>query len=523
LKIFNTLRNILISDKFFTAFFGALGLLSLIIAYTSLRWTYGLDNQFHLYLAFLSDRFNFIPYRDFFANQFPCTFLYYFIIVKIFGHSYTGFRIADIIFLIIILSATFFLFKKISLKVAFSSLITFSLIYFVGGNYFSLQRDYVLLLPIILSILLFTSYPGRLINIKSFIIGFSCAISSLIKPHALIVYPVLIVFHLLYNSEEGSKIFSLKRIFRLLIYSLFGLSVPILATILFLWATNSLKSFWEIQMNFNTAYRNSKYGLVSEPSMSVNDNFITHYIKLGGYRPFLLPAALGLYIAIFRTNLNRHQKLLICLVSSLAFLFLAYISIAAKFFSYHWIPFAYCLLFLSSLCFVKLIKTENKYSAVYEIIPLIIIFSVITIQITRHESRIFFINELKGLTDNGPLYPGILQAANYLKLNLRPGDKVLPLDDVGIANHSMLLVEAEPGSYYPYEALFAFGETEFPNSEYFKRIHKDYMDKFKITKPRFIIDFSGAKHFDDLQQILETDYTSMNIVHGFIYTKKIPE
>ena len=138
----------------------------------------------------------------------------------------------------------------------------------------------------------------------------------------------------------------------------------------------------------------------------------------------------------------------------------------------------------------------------------------------RSETSVLVINGLKGISERDPVYQGILQAAEYLKANLMPGDKVLPLDDVGMANHSMLLAEAETASYYPYEIVFGFLETSFPNSKYMHDIHKDYVKRFSEVRPRFVIDFSGARHFPELEESLGLDYTKIPIEHGIIYERK---
>jgi hypothetical protein len=519
MKVLTILRKILTGNELFVIFFGMFGLLSLSIAISSRNWLLGGDTPFHVYAAFLIDKFHYLPYRDYFSFNFPFVHLYFFIVGKIFGFSYIGIRISDLLYLLFILLISFIIFKKISIKIAVSSTIIFSLIYFQSKNYFSLQPDCVLLIPVIFSILIFTSSPKKYMGSKSFIIGLSSSIASLIKPHAVITFPVLFVFHMWFNSEEGQDIISYKKIIKPFLYSIFGFSLPILATIFFLWASGSLKSFWEIQTNFITLYRNSRITLASDPSEPAN-NLLENYINLGGYRLFLIPAFCGFYISIFRSVLDKYQKIIIYLFGSLTILFLVYISIAAKFFPYHWVPFIYCLIFLSSLCFIQQKKSGNKYSKIFEVISIVIIFSVISIYFGRAERRNIFINELKGTAKESPLYQNILQTANYLELNLKPGDKVLGLDNVGLANYSMLIAKAEPCCYYPYETVFAFGEAVLPNSEYLHYIHLDYMQKFENAKPRFVLDFSGMKHFKDLQQILDSTYTSIKLTHGTIYQRK---
>jgi hypothetical protein len=410
------------------------------------------------------------------------------------------------------------------MKVALSGTITFSLIYFIGGTVLSLERDFILLLPIILPILFSFSFSNRFINLKSFVIGFCCAVAASIKPHAIIVFPLLFVFNLFFNYEENFSILKTKRILKPLFYSFLGLSLPVLLTLIYLWISGSFNTFWEIQTNFTALYRNSKMLLVHDPTMPINDYIFNKIIKLQGYRPFLLPAICGFYISIFRSSLNRLQKLLIYLFFALSILFFLYVLIAGKFLYYHWVPFVYCLICLGSTCFIQQKESTSKFKALFELLPLIIIFSIISIQLLRTPNRQYFVHELTdtptGNDDLYPLYPDIYKTADYLKENLRPGDKVLPIDDIGLAIHSMYLARAELATYYPVEALFAFGEAEFPNSIYFQQIHKDYMNRFNTAKPRFVIDFSSEKRYVDLEQILDSDYVAIKLERGTIYQRK---
>jgi hypothetical protein len=523
LRVFIALKNLLISDRFFVIYFGLLGLMSIGITISSLKWIIGLDLQPVLSAAYLTDKFHYLPYKDFIYLNFPGVHFYYYFIVKLFGYSYIGIRIADIIYLLITLTASFFLFKKVSLKVAVSSIVIFSLIYFAGQEYYSLQRDYVLLLPIILAILLTTTYPNRMANTKSFLLGFLCAIAALIKPQAVIALPVIFTFNMLYNSENASKILSQRRIIKQLLCAASGFLIPILCTIVFLTTTGSFDSFWDILMNFMPFYRNSKTAIVSDPSMPV-ENIFSRYQKFGGYRPFLLTAVIGFYISIFRSNLNRHQRLLIYLFGSLSAVFIIYVVIGGKVMTYYWIPFAYCIIFLSSTCFIEQKEYPHRYSALLVLIPLFIIIATIAIQICRPPNGKFFMDMLNETHKNNLIYSDILKASEYLKNNLKPGDKVTSLDDVGIGMHSMLLADAEPATYYVmYEQMLAFGEIEFPKSEYLHRLHNDYMERFNIAKPRFVLDFAGGKCFNDLRTILDSNYVPIKLEHAIIYERKTDE
>jgi len=263
--------------------------------------------------------------------------------------------------------------------------------------------------------------------------------------------------------------------------------------------------------------------IVADPSLPVKGILMGYLLKLQGYRPFLIPAVIGFYISVFRSGLDRRQKLLIWQFGILSVLFILYVIIAGKFLFYHWIPFAFFIIILGSTCFIKP-DPSKKYSLPLETIALISVFFIITLQICRPQNIHYFKDELSGKATGNDnqyiLYPDIKYTADYLSKNLNPGDKALSLDDIGTGIHSMLLARTEMATYYPFEALFSFAEREFPGSEYMHNLHSDYTKRFEAAKPKIVIDFSGAKHFDDLQQILNTNYTPIKLEHGIIYERK---
>ena len=128
-KIFESIYNVIASKIFFISYFTLAGILIISLAISSLSWNVGLDNQPLLYLAYLTTKFHLLPYRDFFYYQMPGVHLYYIVISLIFGFSILSIRIADLFFLTVTLTTSYFLFKKISIKTALCGSALFALYY----------------------------------------------------------------------------------------------------------------------------------------------------------------------------------------------------------------------------------------------------------------------------------------------------------------------------------------------------------------------------------------------------------
>jgi hypothetical protein len=75
--------------------------------------------------------------------------------------------------------------------------------------------------------------------------------------------------------------------------------------------------------------------------------------------------------------------------------------------------------------------------------------------------------------------------AEYLRVNLQPGDTVQPLDWSNGAVQAMLLAEAKPATRYLYDFYF-YHHVSNPEIQYMR---KDLLEKLEITRPKIIIQF----------------------------------
>lgn len=119
----------------------------------SLEWRLVHDTPLMHYAAFLMDKHHLVPYRDFFETSMPGSFIFHYAVVRLFGYGNTAFRLVDLAFLGILLSAAFFFMRRFGGLPATWSVVIFGLMYMYGGQALSLQRDFIGVMPVALALL----------------------------------------------------------------------------------------------------------------------------------------------------------------------------------------------------------------------------------------------------------------------------------------------------------------------------------------------------------------------------------
>ena len=195
------------SKYLFVTFLGGLFFMQLVL---SLNWPLlnGGDAAFLHYIAYLINEHDFVPYRDIFEVNMPGTYLFHMAIGKLFGYSDFAFRLVDTTWLTLTLIVSWLLMRPFGRVVAFSACFLFGLVYFKGNVYHSLQRDFIVLLPIATALLLGTQRkPYHSINLIHLLQGILFGLAGLIKPHFIIGLPVIILYNYLHFNENISFIF----------------------------------------------------------------------------------------------------------------------------------------------------------------------------------------------------------------------------------------------------------------------------------------------------------------------------
>ena len=233
---------------------GALGVLFALVFCFSLRWRMEHDSPIMLYLAYLIDQRHCVPYRDVFDMNTPATYALNVLIGRCTGYGDLGFRIADLSILSALLVTTWLWMRRLGAAVAWCAVLVFGLLYFRMGVGDSLQRDYVLILPISVAMLVSVTRGNSIV--KSLLVGLFFGLAAMIKPHAAIGLPVALAY--LYFDARESAVDKPKPppgLWVLVAAVAAGFAVPCLICLYYLVRVGALSSFLDMAVHYWPLYR----------------------------------------------------------------------------------------------------------------------------------------------------------------------------------------------------------------------------------------------------------------------------
>ena len=466
-------------------------LLALLAAYLitqavySTRWQIAHDEAPLLYEAFLMQSGQ-MPYRDLFDFQMPGSFLAYFVLGSLSGFDAFRLRILDLLILAAILTVTFFALRRFGKAPALAAALLFGLKYLQGGLSMSLQREYLLL--IFLAPAVYISLLDEMTPRLRLTLGILFGLAALIKPHAAIgLLPML-----------AADLWALvKRPSLTLLPTAAGFLIPIVAVFAWLGFTGALTPFLSIATNYWALYSQINGQMEITTGAERLSLLLTQTLHLGGHALWLIPAAIGVYF-----NQNKKTYLL----AALAFCYALYPALSGQFFPYHYIPFLYFIILLSSLTFDLRPSTSSSFTRSVHLSSFILFLVLLLPSQT-------FLRQLQ----NKPLSTSTdraVQIARFLENNLDPADTVQPLDWTGGTLLAMLETRARLATPYVFDFYF----YHHVSNPYIQSLRTDFLTDLQSANPRFIIEVtaidkpwvSGAdtsREFPALREFLNDNYS----------------
>ena len=174
--------------------------------------------------------------------------------------------------------------------------------------------------------------------------------------------------------------------------------------------------------------------------------------------------------------LNQNKKTY--LLASLALCYAIYPAFSGQFFPYHYIPFVYFIILLSSLTFTRSVQPSTFNHALLITCYLLLVALILPSQT--------FLRQLEGKpiatsTDRA------VEIAQFLEKNLQAGDTVQPLDWTGGTLLAMLETRARIATPYVFDFYF-YHHVSHP---YIQRLRADFMNDLQTASPRFIIEVTA--------------------------------
>jgi hypothetical protein len=459
-------------NVFFVVVLVALASVLISAAVASTAWRLQHDSPIMFYQAFLMDHLGLVPYRDFFDMNMPGTYLAYLGIGKVFGYSDFPLRIADLLLLAAIMFAIWSFVRRVSTRAAYAAPVLFALWYLRLGPDVALQREFLVVLAVGLSVLAAScslSLPWR-----STLAGFAIGLASTVKPQSAVALLPLVVWFVADVRASGGHRRSLAVG---MACGLMGFVAPIGIALVWLLSVDVLDDF------IHSVGYLEYYGALSGQHLAIEgwSRFVytaKELFNLGGYRWWLVVAAAGLYAGLRHGTLDPGQRRQVGLYLGMLATFALYPAISGQFWPYHWLPLIFWLCVVSSLTLATLrAGTSHWVRWGSRIVLLLLALHVTDVAGGFDKHRRHGTNPPKeGRPD---------QIAAFLQQHLREGDTVQPLDwaAIGVV-HGMLIAEAPPATSF----LYSFHFYHHVSTPYIQDLRNRFIEQFDEADAAFVIE-----------------------------------
>lgn len=477
----------------------------------SLRWNLAHDAAVLHYGAFLIDHYDFVPYRDLYDTSLPLTYLFHLAIGTTLGYGNMAFRIVDVAYLAALLFVTFRIMRPFGSLVAWAAVVAFGILYQSFGHFFSLQRDYLAILPAAVAIWVAGSgaLAGR--RWRYLVVGAMFGLGASIKPHFVIGLPAVLLYAL---ATDGQAIIPWKKAFDwrgfagAVALAGVGLALAIAMPVAWVWYRGGLPALGSMVSEYLPLYStlNGKFLMMGPREKWLYVFYETQV--MGGKAGLLMTTVLGLYFGLIDSTLPAAQRRLVVLLAVLTPVYLLYTLIAAKFWAHHWMPFYYFAVCSSALA---LLPVEARGSATARRIFVLVAFAVGLGMILRPAPE--FIDQVFNKTVEPGAHGRADIMTEFLARELEPGDTVQTLECVsGGSTTAFRRVGARLATPYICSTRF-YHHLSTPTTQAFRR---DFIARLEAAPPRFITSVPGMQQprgpdttteFAELARFLAERYT----------------
>ncbi len=431
----------------------------------SLRWPIAHDEAPLFYEAFLMQSEGRIPYRDIFDFQMPGSYIAYYLLGILSGFGAFRIRILDLLILAALIFITFQFMRRFGKTSALAAGILFGLKYLQGGPSLSLQREYLLLVFIALSLLI--GMRDSLTPKHRLSLGILFGLSAVIKPHAALGLLPFLLFDIA-DIRQHPNISLPKAAWTSILPAAIGFAIPVSLVLVWLTINNTFTPFLSIALNYWPLYSQINGQMEITPTAERIPFLLNQIWRLGGSGLWLIPAAFGIYL-----NRNKQTYLL----ASLALCYAIYPALSGQFFPYHYIPFVYFIILLASL------SIPANYQLPITNLSFFILITVILLDIRPSTT---FLRQIQGhpittSTDRAE------EIARFLEKNLEAGETVQPLDWTGGTLLAMLETRTPIATPYVFDFYF----YHHVSNPYIQSLRVDFMHQLQSTSPRYIVEVTS--------------------------------
>jgi hypothetical protein len=479
-----------------------LGVLASIALFHSLSWRMQLDTPLAHYSAFMHAEYGARPYADVFEISFPGTVLVHLGITKLVGYGDFGFMAVNFVWFLALCGVTWSFLEPFGRLIRVAVLVMFGSTYFGYGQEMPLQRDCILILPVVLALWLLTAAKLEP-RLRRVAIGTLLGIAATIKPHAAIAFLPVLNYDLRQLPPSGRS--AVLRLARVGLSYGAGFVVPFLFMFAWLGANGGFGAWLEMSREYLPLYLSlsDRHTVIPEGTrfwyLFQNDN------AFGANFEWCFATGVGMLVAFTRTATGTRKREVVLLVALEALAFAIYPSLSGQYWDYHFVPLVFFMCVLCSFCLLPAAESAPTAERLFP--KLALIFSLVTACHFAEET----LGWLKGEPCPAPGDGMVDDAASYLKARLQPGDTVQPLDWTDGAAHAMLIARARLATRFMYDYHF----YHHVSKPFVHELRRRFLSEFEAAKPRFVLDWHIRKlpsgddtttEFPQFRELLARDY-----------------
>jgi hypothetical protein len=477
------------------------------MAVFSLRWPLVHDLPILLYDGFLM-QLGRVPYRDFLDVNAPGTMLLHAFLHQLTGGNSLLLRVVDMVVLSSISAATILALRSHGVHAGLLASACFAIAYLATGPVQSLQREYLCVLPLSISLALVLRADGSSsrLRLSVAIAGLLAGMVLTVKPPLALCWAPLVLMAAIRSGRERTNPYRFVRVASAVLFAfLLGLSVVPALVVIWMVGNGALPSYLDVLRNYYPLYSELR-GTGFLWSSGTLGFFIQRYVVdtlalFSGFN-FAVISFAGLALAwAYRSRPAFGQCLTICGVVACS---LAYVSITGKFWIYHSFPLFYALAVMAGLAVSKELASssgESSWRAGVIAVAFVIGLPLNTLLQDFWSWRAGRTYEVKeGRVD---------LVANFLERSTKPTETVMALDVTSGAIHGLYRNRRPLYGRFVYDQFFYHHE----NHPYIRKLRNELIAEFRDGNPQIVVQFDdtwlrspGDKRFPELEAILENDY-----------------
>jgi hypothetical protein len=294
-----------------------------------------------------------------------------------------------------------------------------------------------------------------------------------------------------------------------------GCSLPFLFAVAFITINNALPAFVEIATQYWPLYTEINGQLQINTGINPLLEVFDGLKSIGSSILWLLPAIIGGFLVLKDHTQNQQNRMKIVMMAGGVIASLMGVIAANKYWEYHWLPFIFFLILLSSIGLTYQNKNSRQIIHWSSVICLGFVLSILL----RPSNE--FMLQINRQPLPSPQGGRVDEIANYLEVNLQPEDTVQPLDWSNGAVQAMLIAHAKPATRFLYDFHF-YHHISSPENRF---IRQEFIHQLKQSKPKIIIQFtqdrpwvSGpdtSRVFAELDEFLNDNYVIDKEKNGY--------